>query len=183
MAVLSDQEIWSLLDSKRLIIDPRPDLDAVSPSAVDLRLGKRFTRLKNLPSAMDQSVDTRNSAAVMEVIASLSEEVQIDEGKPFVLEPDRLVLAWTLERIGLPNFLCARVEGRSTLARIGLSVHQTAPTIHATFDNPLQLELYNAGPYPLKLYPGQSICQLIIETLSLPSSTSLRSIHTSGPSG
>ena len=79
--------------------------------------------------------------------------------------------------VGLPNFLAGRVEGRSTPARLGLSVHQSAPTVHPTFHGRLQLELSNEGPFTLKLYPGQTICQLIVETMSLPSVNVLASVH------
>jgi dCTP deaminase len=181
MAVLSDQEIWNLIASDRLRIEPIPDPDSVSPSAIDLRLARKFTRLKTLSPAIDQGIDTRESKAIMDAIADLSETEEVADGNFFRLEPQHFVLAWTLESITLPNFLCARVEGRSTLARLGLSIHQSAPTVHATFSNPLQLELFNAGPLPLKLYPGEKICQLVVETLSLPSTTALHSIHTRPP--
>lgn len=176
MTVLSDHEIWSLLASKRLVIDPAPQVDAVSPSAVDLTLDNRFTRLERVDA---MSIDTRNSRAVMNAIGQLGQLETIGDSQPFTLAPDEFVLAWTRETIRLPNFLCARVEGRSTLARLGLSIHQTAPTVHATYANPLQLELRNGGPYKLQLYPGMPICQLIIEQLSSPSVNALTSIHTS----
>ena len=89
------------------------------------------------------------------------------------------VLAWTQERIQLPNFLSACVEGRSTLARLGLSVHQSAPTVHATFRGRLQLEMTNAGPFTLELYPGQRVCQLILEIMSRPAVSPLDSVHQS----
>ena len=182
MAVLSDQEIWELLDSGQLIIDPRPESEAVSPSAVDLTLANDFTvpKAQGAPAARIV-IDTRVSAEVMQAIPQFSEEVLVEEGQPFVLKPNMFVLAWTRERIQLPNFLSARVEGRSTLARLGLSVHQSAPTVHATFRGRLQLEMTNAGPFTLELYPSQRVCQLILETMSLPAVNLLESVHqTSG---
>jgi dCTP deaminase len=179
MAVLSDHELWSLLASGRLRIEPPPDADAVSPSAIDLTLDSRFTRLPNPATAIEMSIDTRDSAKVMEALATLGTEEIVSDGQTFTLKSGEFALAWTREVIGLPNFLCARVEGRSTLARLGLSVHQTAPTVHATFSNKLQLELHNSGPYALKLYPGSRICQLIVETMSSPATSILRSIHQS----
>jgi dCTP deaminase len=113
----------------------------------------------------------------MEALAQLGVPEIVAPNGSFTLQPNEFALAWTQETIGLPNFLCARVEGRSTLARLGLSVHQTAPTVHATFSNRLQLELRNSGPFPLRLYPGMKVCQLIVETMTSPSVSVLQSIH------
>lgn len=181
MAVLSDHEIWSLLQSGRLKLDPAPEVDAVTPSSVDLRLAADFTRIPGLPAAFEGGIDTRKSGALMDVLEKFGTREVVEEGAPFTLQPAEFALGWTLESITLPNFLCARVEGRSTLARVGLSVHQTAPTVHATFSNRLQLELRNSGPFPLRLYPGMAVCQLILETMSSPSVSTLISIHQGGP--
>ena len=180
MAILSDQEIWSLISAGRLKIDPPPALAAVSPSTIDLTLANDFL----VPivwggDAAATSIDTRDSRKVMEALADLSSGFVVPDGDSFELAPGRFALAWTRERISLPNFLAARVEGRSTPARLGLSVHQSAPTVHPTFEGRLQLELTNAGPFALKLYPGQRICQLVVETMSLPSVKPLVSTHTS----
>lgn len=177
MAILSDQELWNLIGAGRLKIDPPPAFDAISPSTIDLSLANDFTRLKMQGKAIKTRLDTRNSSEVMAALKELGEPETIEGDACFVLYPNEFVLAWTREWITLPNFLSARVEGRSTLARLGLSIHQTAPTVHPTFSNRLQLELYNGGPYELELYPGEKICQLIVETMSLPSTTSLQSIH------
>jgi dCTP deaminase len=177
MAVLSDQEIWNLLQAGRLKIDPPPAFDAVAPSAIDLRLGNVFTRLTTQSKAVSTTIDTRVTKDVMAALAELGKEETVTDGGSFDLQPKEFALAWTQETVGLPNFLAARVEGRSTLARLGLSVHQSAPTVHATFTNPLRLELFNAGPYTLKLYPGQPICQLIVEKMSLPATGTLQSVH------
>lgn len=180
MAVLSDQEIWSLLDAGRLIIDPRPAIKASSPSAIDLTLASDFFEPEDpRGDAAHTSIDTRDSSKVMQAVESLGREIVASEDSPLEMKPGMFVLAWTRERIHLPNFLSARVEGRSTLARLGLSVHQSAPTVHATFKNRLQLEMTNAGPFTLELYPGQSVCQLILETMSLPAVSPLDSVHQS----
>jgi dCTP deaminase len=91
--------------------------------------------------------------------------------KGYVLEPNAFVLAWTHETIDLPNHsrIAARVEGKSSLARLGLAVHVTAPTIHAGFEGPLQLELCNHGMFSIRLTPGMPICQSVFEmTLGTP---------------
>jgi dCTP deaminase len=95
---------------------------------------------------------------------------KITDDQPFVLRPNRLVLARTHERIELPidsngECLAARVEGKSSYARCGLLVHFTAPTIHAGFCGTITLELCNLGPLSIALYPRTPICQLIVETV------------------
>ncbi|MEX0781659.1 MAG: dCTP deaminase [Dehalococcoidia bacterium] len=177
MAVLSDHEIWSLIGSGRLKIDPRPEDDYVQTSAVDLTLAATFTRFRGPLPGVRTVIDTRDTGQVMGALAELGASETVTAGSAFDLKPGDFALAWTRETVTLPNFLCARVEGRSTLARLGLSIHQTAPTVHATFTGVLQLELRNAGPYELQLYPGTKICQLIIETLSSPSVSSYGGIH------
>jgi len=99
-----------------------------------------------------------------------SEVQQLAEGRPFYLEPRRFVLAKTLERVELPltrepPVLAARIEGRSSYARCGLLVHFTAPTIHAGFSGTITLEMINMGPYAINLFPGEPICQLIVEVV------------------
>lgn len=181
MAVLSDQELWALIGSGRLVIDPPPQPNAVSPSTIDLTLANDF-RVPHAGggTAAEVVIDTRESASAMKALFEFSEELTVADHSFFPIEPGAFVLAWTRERIGLPSFLAARIEGRSTLARLGLSVHQSAPTVHPTFHGQLQLELTNAGPYTLRLYPGQAICQLAVETMSLPAVATLDSVHQHG---
>ena len=177
MAILSDREIWSLIREGRVKVDPPPAPESVSPSTIDLTLSSRFRIPKEQRRSVQVMVDMRDSAAAMDALADFSDEEEIAEGEAFVLKRGAFALAWTRERIGLPNFLAARIEGRSTPARLGLSVHQSAPTVHPTWLGQLQLELTNAGPFDLQLYPGEPICQLILETMSIPSVSTLRSTH------
>ena len=180
MALLSDQEIKSLLNSGRLIIDPNPGSEAYSPSTVDLTLSNRFREIKGPESSsLNLSIDLDSSASAMEALSEISKEVTVEAGESYELKPGRFVLGWTRERIVLPDFLAARVEGRSTPARFGLSVHQSAPTVHPTYSGQLQLELTNAGPVPINLFPDQRICQLILETMSIPALNPLKSVHQS----
>jgi dCTP deaminase len=178
MGILSDHELWGLITAGRLKIDPTPAADAISPSTIDLSLGDKFTVLAARGGpAVETVIDTRDSSAVLQALSDFGTEIEIAADGYFELRPGMFVLGWTRESISLPNYLAARIEGRSTLARLGLSIHQTAPTVHPTFDAPLRLELSNVGPFTLKLYPGQAICQLVVETMSLPAATSLQSIH------
>ena len=86
------------------------------------------------------------------------------------LQPHRLVIGKTLEYIVLPDHIAARIEGKSTLARFGLSVHVTAPTVIAGFEGNLYLEMNNIGPFPILLKKGMRIAQLILEQVGLPPS-------------
>lgn len=178
MAILSDREIRSLIADGRLVIEPAPDLDAYHPSTVDLTLSDTFQVFNEIKPALHMAIDANDSRTAMEALKSVSQFEKVADGEPFDLNPSAFVLAMTRERIVLPDFLAARVEGRSTLARLGVSVHQSAPTVHPTWDGELQLELTNAGPVAVRLFPGQSICQLVLETMSIPSANTLRSIHT-----
>ena len=100
----------------------------------------------------------------MDVLDKYTRSIDIKSG--YVVKPQQFVLAWTLERLELPkeSRIAARVEGKSSLARLGLGVHITAPTVHPGFSGPLQLEVCNHGTAFIELVPGMSICQLIFET-------------------
>ena len=91
------------------------------------------------------------------------------------LKPNAFALAYTVERLTLPLNLAARVEGKSSVARWGLSIHQTAPTIHAGFRGNIRLEIANVGPFVCRLTPGMQICQLVVEELKTPPENELRS--------
>ncbi len=161
--------------SGHLSFDPAIELNQVVPSAVDLRLGNHFTVFKTPPTGVDTVIDLARVNNVEEIASAYGDTHFREAGKPFRLEPGKFVLAYTMEYVKLPNYLAARVEGRSSLARLGISIHQTAPTVHATFEGQLRLEISLTGPYPCLLYPGQKICQLIIERLGTPAQTSLNS--------
>ncbi len=119
------------------------------------------------------------------MIKSLSDEIQIDPEKGYILEGKSLILAWTRERVQLHEHgrVAGRVEGKSSLARLGLAVHVTAPTIHCGFKAPsIQLEIINHGPLPIRLKAGMRICQLIFEqTLGMPESAYQGQFAQQGP--
>ena len=173
--ILSDREIWMEIGSERLKFTPPIGPEQVGPSAVDLRLGNEFTTFRTPEAGIEVVIDPTKIDNVEDILVSYGERHQIGQGDSFLLEPGSLVLAYTLEYVEMPNYLAARVEGRSSLARLGISIHQTAPTVHATFEGQLRLELSHSGPYPCRLYPGQKICQLVIGRLGTPAQTTLRS--------
>ena len=170
--ILSDGEIWMEVNSGRLGFQPEIGEDQVGPSAVDLRLSNNFTTLRSLVAGTKTMVDL-SEADAEEVARFYGDTVEVDEDETFHLEPGGLVLAYTLEYVTMPSYLAARVEGRSSLARLGVSIHQTAPTVHATFEGQLRLEMSNNGPFSCTLRPGQKICQLVIERLGSPSQRTL----------
>ena len=176
--ILSDREIAMMVDAEELIFDPviiRTGVERqIRSSSVDLRLGYRFRKLRKstkVPGLEEKIVI--NPAQIEdfdEIMANATELVEIRD-HPYELEPDptQVVIAETLEYISLPMYLAARVEGRSSLARIGVSVHNTAPTIQAGYRGRIALELSNNGPLTIALEPGRlRICQLVLERVSAP---------------
>ncbi|MEJ0040989.1 MAG: dCTP deaminase [Rhizomicrobium sp.] len=154
--------------SRRLIeIDPAPDAEtAFSSTAVDLTLDSRIRIFKDADPGVLRIIDpTQAGFDANETIRALTESRKIG-AHGFDLPPKVLILAWTAEYVGLATEtrIAARVEGKSSLARLGLGVHVTAPTIHAGFKGQIQLEMVNHGSVPVRLKSGMRICQLIFET-------------------
>ena len=169
------------LRTGRLVISPEVEETQIGPSSIDLHLSNRFTIFKKTEKELadlvgfNSHVDLANIANVEAIVRAVGDEITLEEGKKRQIDTGEFILAYTRERIELPNYLSARVEGRSTLARLGLSIHQTAPTVHATFKGQLRLEIMNNGPLPCLLSPGIVICQLILERLGWPAVRSLTS--------
>jgi dCTP deaminase len=163
--ILSDVEIKAAIDARHIIVDPRPDAGAFTTSALDLHLGCEFKKWKKPPPGMGVTIDPSADGFSYTTIAKDYLELTGSPEDGVVLAPGTLVLGITAERIELPteSRYAARVEGRSTLARLGLSVHITAPTVHAGFRGAIVLEMLNAGAHPIHLRPGLAVCQLIFE--------------------
>jgi dCTP deaminase len=170
--IFTDREIQIALSESQISIKPEPELDAYSSTSVDLRLADRLTVFKETlnTEGVETIIDPRKGFAAEKTIRLISDEMIIgDDGYP--LNPKTLVLGWTLEEVCLPiqSRIAARVEGKSSLARLGLLVHLTAPTIHSGFDNLIRLELFNLGVVPIRLRKGMRICQLVFElTMGVP---------------
>lgn len=173
--VLSDQEIWMEINSGRLSFEPPIRPYQVSPSAIDLTLSNQFTVFKPPVTGVTTILDLTSIGNIEDIIGNYADQVAIDDGQSFTLQSKAFVLAFTREYIKLPNYLAARVEGRSSLARIGISIHQTAPTVHATFEGQLRLEILNNGPLDCALRPGMRFCQLVLERLGSPAVSTLSS--------
>jgi len=182
--ILSDGEIKAALKLKQITIDPLPDETQYTTSAVDLLLGPQLYRLKSLEDIQSEEPQGVQLSFVVDPstvkIADLFQKYAVAMPKEsdgsFILKPNNFVLGTTAEYVELPkkSKLAARVEGRSTLARLGLTIHMTAPTIHCGFPGRIVLEMYNFGAYPLRLRPGMSICQLILERLGKVPQTDIK---------
>ena len=148
--VLSDRSIREEIDAGRIIIDPLGE-NAIQPASVDVHLDRGFLVFRNsrLPY-----IDVRKGTE------ELTERVEITDNVPFILHPGEFVLGSTLENIGLPNDLVARVEGKSSLGRLGLLIHSTAGYVDPGFKGHLTLELSNVANLPITLYFGMKIGQL-----------------------
>ena len=156
--VLSDRTIQRLLDAGRIEIDPY-DEGLLQPSSVDVRVDRYFRVFHN---ARYPFIDVR------EPQDDLTELVEIDEDNPFILHPGEFVLGSTLERIRLPDDLVARLEGKSSLGRLGLLIHSTAGFIDPGWNGHVTLELSNVANLPITIYHGMKIGQLSFVQLTEP---------------
>ena len=175
--ILSDADIQKALENGNIRILPPPPRDQFAPSALDLRVGHEFKRWKAQARGVELSINL--SEASIPNYGEYAEVVQPDHDGLITVPKDGFILAKTLEEISLPpsSKLAARVEGRSTLARLGLAVHITAPVIHAGFCGPIVLEIKNLGPHRLRIEPGKTcICQLVFEMLSSEPTIDLKSV-------
>jgi len=176
--ILSDREILAALARGALRVTPQPNSEALSSTAVDLSLAKELMLLrKPVVAGVPTSVCPADpNYRFDELVKGYGEQIEISPDG-YVFMSGSFMLGWTNEKIQLPHRsrLAARVEGKSSLARLGIGVHVTAPTIHAGFgykkddasflENPLQLEMWNCGPLDVKLAAGMLICQLIVEVV------------------
>ena len=171
--ILTDREIKNSLASGLIGIDPRPTDAAFSSTTVDLTLDPTLRIFKDPPHGAAISFHPGSSGyKITRLLKDWTELHTIGENG-YDIKPGILVLGWTHEYVSLkPHGRSAgRVEGKSSLARLGLAVHITAPVIHAGFEGTIQLEFINHGPFPIRLHPGQAICQLVFEqTLGMPES-------------
>ena len=156
--ILSDRDIRAELDAGRVVIDPLGP-SAIQPSSVDIRVDNSFRVFANHRHPF---IDTRAAQP------DLTELVKVRDDEPFMLHPGEFVLGSTYERVTLPETLVARLEGKSSLGRLGLLVHATAGFVDAGWDGWLTLELSNVATLPIAIYPGMKIGQLAFFRLSSP---------------
>jgi len=157
--ILTDREIQIALNCGQIKISPSPPPTSITPSSVDLTLAPTGAIWR---AAAGVEIRPGVPGFKYTNLVPLQEEVTLSG---YRLAPTKLLLAYIAETIELPTTsrLAARVEGKSSLARLGIGVHVTAPTVHAGFKGQLQLEMYTFGPHTITLDAGMKICQLIFE--------------------
>lgn len=176
--ILSDRTIREELAAGRIAIDPLGE-DCIQPSSVDLHVDRYFRVFRN---------HTMRVIDVKEDQEELTELVEIARDDVFILHPGEFVLGSTQERVALPDDLVARLEGKSSLGRLGLLIHSTAGFVDAGFDGHLTLELSNVANLPITLYPGMKIGQISFLRMTTPaehpygsSTTGSKYQHQRGP--
>jgi dCTP deaminase len=157
-SVLSDATIRELIESGRIVIEPF-DVSMIQPASVDIRLGNSFRVFHN---HRIQSIDLGNPPR------DLTEHVEIEDNGEFVIHPGEFVLGRTQEWVEIPDDVVCRIEGKSSLGRLGLVVHATAGFVDPGFQGTLTLEIANFNTVPIVLRPGLFICQLSFMTLDRP---------------
>jgi dCTP deaminase len=156
--ILSDRTIRESIASGRIVIDPY-EKTYVQPSSVDLRVDRFFRVFEN---HLYPFIDPKSSQE------DLTNLIEVDEDVPFMLHPGEFVLGSTLERVALGEDIVARLEGKSSLGRIGLLIHSTAGFVDPGFDGYLTLELSNVANLPIAIYPGMKIGQISFYQLTTP---------------
>ncbi len=159
--ILSDRSIKEEMAAGRIRIEPL-DPSAIQPSSVDLRVGDEFRVFRNTRYPY---IDVRRP------MPGLTEPVKVAEGEAFILHPGEFVLATTLEWVRIPADLVARLEGKSSLGRLGLLIHSTAGFVDPGFEGRLTLELSNVANLPITIYPGMRIGQISFYRLTTPAET------------
>jgi dCTP deaminase len=156
--VLSDRTIRAEIETGRIVFDPY-DPGMVQPSSVDVRVDRRFRVFHN---ARYPFIDVRKP------MEELTELVTVAEDEPFILHPGEFVLGQTLERVRLPDDIVARLEGKSSLGRLGRLIHSTAGFVDAGFEGNLTLELSNVANLPITIYHGMPIGQISFMRMDAP---------------
>ncbi len=156
--ILSDRSIKEEVSAGRIVIEPYRE-ECVQPSSVDVHLDKTFLVFNHSEHTF---IDTRKE------MPDLTTKIIVDNGKPFILHPGEFVLGSTSEKLTLPNDVAARIEGKSSLGRLGLLIHSTAGYIDPGFSGNITLELSNVSKLPITLYPGMKIGQFSFQKMTTP---------------
>jgi dCTP deaminase len=159
--ILSDASIREEVAAGRIVIDPF-DPECVQPSSVDLHVDAQFRVFAN---SRYPYIDVRRE------MPDLTDLVTAADDEPFILHPGEFVLGSTLERVAVPDDMVARLEGKSSLGRLGLLIHSTAGYVDPGWDGYLTLELSNVANLPITIYPGMRIGQISFFRLSTPAAT------------
>jgi dCTP deaminase len=156
--ILSDHTIREELAAGRIVVDPLDD-SCIQPSSIDLTLDPRFLVFLN---------HTRGIIDVKQDLSDLTQMIEVPPDTPFILHPGEFVLGATYERVSVPDDLVARLEGKSSLGRLGLLIHSTAGYVDAGFEGQITLELSNVANLPITLYAGMKIGQVSFLRMTTP---------------
>ena len=159
--LMSDRDIRAQLQAGRIGLDPL-NLELIQPSSIDVRLDRFFRLFHNHKYAF---IDPREDQA------ELTHMVEVASDEAFILHPGEFVLGSTFEFVSLPDDIAARLEGKSSLGRLGLLTHSTAGFVDPGFQGHVTLELANVSNLPIKLWPGMKVGQLCFFQLSSPAET------------
>ena len=161
--ILSDRDIKARIQAGDIVITSLEDdhMKNIHASSMDLRLGKYFKVYKRSRQAL---LDPANP----ETLKDCTDLIELDGDKPYIVQPNEFVLGVTHEKLKLADDLVARVEGRSSLGRLGIIVHSTAGYVDPGFEGTITLEITNINSMPVALHPGMRVCQLAFETMSSP---------------
>lgn len=160
--ILSDRDIKKAIAQKRIIFKPKSDIGTTLGACnIDLTLGNIYRVFNH---SRTPYIDPQNART----LAEITTEIVIKKGEAFTLHPGEFILAMTKEYVELPDDLMGRLEGRSSIGRLGVVVHSTAATVDPGFRGNITLELANMGRIPVLLYPGMRICSLSFEELTSP---------------
>ncbi len=158
--ILSDRTLRQQLADGRIVIEPL-DESLIQPSSIDVRISNLFRVFRNHTAAV---IDVKLDQSDLTELVEMPE----DGSEAFMLHPGEFVLGSTLERVTVPDDLVGRVEGKSSLGRLGLLIHSTAGFIDAGFDGHITLELANVASLPITLYPGMKIGQVSFMQMTSP---------------
>ncbi|WMY97642.1 MAG: dCTP deaminase [Arsenophonus sp.] len=162
---LCDHHIIKWINKKKIVINPDIEKKNIHGASIDLKLGNKFRVFKGYKAPyVDLSGDKKKVNSIINSI--MSHEITLKEKSPFFLHPHELILTITSEFITLPNNIVGWIDGRSSLARLGLMIHVTAHRIDPGWSGKIVLECYNSGKIPLILRPGMIIASLSFELLS-----------------
>jgi dCTP deaminase len=160
--ILSDRDLRDRLERGDIKIEPLLDPEIqIQPASIDLRLGLDFQTFNFTQLALIDPLDP-------ESFAHLTTQVRLSEDDRFIVHPGQFILATTLEHVEVPGDLVARLEGRSSVGRLGIVIHSTAGYIDPGFRGTVTLEISNLGVLPVALYPLMRICQIAFEQMSSP---------------
>jgi dCTP deaminase len=161
--ILSDREIKKYIEIGKIKIIPKINLkEQLSSASLDLRLGNEFRLFEDTKYPFIDIKDPKT-------FQNITRLVKLKDSEPIIFQPNQFILAVTLENIFLPDDITARIDGRSSLGRLGIVVHSTAGHIDPGFQGKITLEMSNIGNLPILLYPKTKICQLVFQELSSPS--------------